>query len=175
MSFFSSCLVASSLLAAHAAAFTGSEYRLSHEYSGLNFFEGWDFYSVSQMTIVYAPADTRQGRDPTGGFVTFYSRSSAQLTNLISTSEDGPAYMRVNSVDKLPFNNATGQGDGAGRPSVRIASKQAFTHGLFIGDFSHIPAGICGTWPACKSLLVRRGAGLMFNSLDSRTKLAIHR
>lgn len=58
--------------------------------------------------------------------------------------------MGVNYVDKLPFDEATGRGDGAGRPSVRIASKQAFTHGLFIGDFQHTPAGVCGTWPACR-------------------------
>lgn len=92
-----------------------------------------------------------QGGDPTGGFVTYYSRSSAELESLIEASADGPAYMRVNSVDTLPFNSATGAGDGAGRPSVRIASKEAFTHGLFIGDFEHIPAGVCGTWPACTS------------------------
>ncbi|KAK5955112.1 hypothetical protein OHC33_003791 [Knufia fluminis] len=121
------------VLAHHATAFTGSEYSLTHEYSGVNFFDGWDFYS---------------GRDPTGGFVTYYSRSSAELTDLIRTSADGPAYMGVNYVDKLPFDQASGRGNGAGRPSVRIASKQAFTHGLFIGDFAHIPAGVCGTWPA---------------------------
>ncbi|KAK5095182.1 hypothetical protein LTR70_003660 [Exophiala xenobiotica] len=128
-----SCFTASFLLVNHVTAFTGSEYSLTYEYSGLNFFDGWDFFT---------------GRDPTGGFVTYYSRSSAQQEDLIRTSEDGPAYMGVNSVDRLPFNNETGRGDGAGRPSVRIASKQAFTHGLFIGDFEHIPAGICGTWPA---------------------------
>lgn len=61
--------------------------------------------------------------------------------------------MGVNYVDTIPFNNVTGQAIGAGRPSIRIASKQAFTHGLFIGDFAHIPAGICGTWPACESFL----------------------
>lgn len=60
--------------------------------------------------------------------------------------------MGVNSVDNIPFSNTTGS-YGAGRPSVRIASKRAFTHGLFIGDFEHIPAGICGTWPACMSTL----------------------
>ena len=58
--------------------------------------------------------------------------------------------MGVNTVDKLPIDNSTGRGDGAGRPSVRIASKKAWTHGLFIGDFAHVPAGVCGTWPACK-------------------------
>jgi len=104
---------------------------------------------VAELSIPGETDRTSQERDPTGGFVTYYSRSSAQLTELIRTSEDGPAYMGVNYVDKLPFDDATGRGDGAGRPSVRISSKQAFTHGLFIGDFDHIPAGVCGTWPAC--------------------------
>lgn len=36
----------------------------------------------------------------------------------------------------------------AGRPSVRISTQKVWTHGLFIGDFSHAPGGICGTWPA---------------------------
>lgn len=86
--------------------------------------------------------------------MTYYSRSSSQLEGLIRASQDGPAYMGVNYVDELPFDSKTGRGNGAGRPSVRIASKQAFTHGLFIGDFEHIPAGICGTWPACKYIIV---------------------
>lgn len=146
-----SCLTVGALLCEHATAYTGSTYALSYEYSGTNFFDGWDFYSVSETTPIFEAANTRKGRDPTGGLVTYYSRSSAQLTGLISSSESGPAYMGVNYVDTIPFNNLTGQANGAGRPSVRIASKQAFTHGLFIGDFAHIPAGICGTWPACES------------------------
>lgn len=36
----------------------------------------------------------------------------------------------------------------AGRPSVRIQSKQTYTHGLIIADLAHMPASICGTWPA---------------------------
>jgi hypothetical protein len=35
----------------------------------------------------------------------------------------------------------------AGRPSVRLESKQTFTKGLFVLDLSHIPTG-CGTWPS---------------------------
>lgn len=35
--------------------------------------------------------------------------------------------MRANSVDKLPFDNKTGSATGAGRPSIRIATKQAWT------------------------------------------------
>lgn len=35
-----------------------------------------------------------------------------------------------------------------GRPSVRIQSKETYTHGLLIADLAHMPASICGTWPA---------------------------
>jgi len=34
-----------------------------------------------------------------------------------------------------------------GRPSVRIESKDMFTHGLFLMDVEHMPYG-CGVWPA---------------------------
>lgn len=46
MSLFSSCFVAGALFAARAAAFTGHEYQLTYEYSGANFFDDWDFYTV---------------------------------------------------------------------------------------------------------------------------------
>jgi len=42
--------------------------------------------------------------------------------------------------------------NGVGRPSVRIQSKKSWTHGLFIADISHMPGGICGTWPALWTL-----------------------
>lgn len=34
-----------------------------------------------------------------------------------------------------------------GRPSVQIKSLNTYTHGLFLFDALHVPAG-CGTWPA---------------------------
>jgi hypothetical protein len=37
-----------------------------------------------------------------------------------------------------------------GRPSIRLTSNEGWTHGLFIADFSHMPASTCGTWPACE-------------------------
>ena len=36
---------------------------------------------------------------------------------------------------------------GPGRPSVRVISKNDYTHGLFLLDLEHAPIG-CGTWPA---------------------------
>lgn len=41
-------------------------------------------------------------------------------------------------------------GLGEGRPSVRLESKRQYNHGLFIGDFAHMPPSVCGLWPACK-------------------------
>jgi hypothetical protein len=38
--------------------------------------------------------------------------------------------------------------NGAGRKSVRVQSKNAYTRGLFIADFAHIPGSNCGAWPA---------------------------
>jgi hypothetical protein len=37
---------------------------------------------------------------------------------------------------------------GSGRQSVRLTSKKSYTHGLIVLDLSHMPGGICGTWPA---------------------------
>lgn len=48
-----SCFAAGFLLVNHATAFTGSEYSLTYEYSGLNFFDGWDFYTVSGLVLDY--------------------------------------------------------------------------------------------------------------------------
>ena len=45
---------------------------------------------------------------------------------------------------------------GSGRPSVRLESKEAYTHGLFIADFAHMPPGQCGVWPACRSTVFVR-------------------
>ncbi|EXJ86714.1 hypothetical protein A1O3_03667 [Capronia epimyces CBS 606.96] len=106
---------------------TGSVYQLDTEYSGTNFFDGWDFYT---------------GADPTGGFVTYYSRSSAQLAGMINSSDTSPIYI---GSDYSSYISST---QAAGRPSVRISSQRSWTHGLFIGDFNHAPGGVCGSWPA---------------------------
>ena len=35
-----------------------------------------------------------------------------------------------------------------GRPSIRLESKNSYTHGLFVADIQHMPDSICGVWPA---------------------------
>jgi hypothetical protein len=36
----------------------------------------------------------------------------------------------------------------AGRPSVRIETTKSYQYGLFVADLAHMPASVCGTWPA---------------------------
>ncbi|RVX73283.1 hypothetical protein B0A52_02925 [Exophiala mesophila] len=111
-----------------ASSFTGSEYYLDAEYSGRNFFDGWDFFT---------------GDDPTHGFVTYLGRASAQVSNLIHAAEDQPTYIGSDYETSIPLSGAPG------RPSVRISTKKAWTHGLFVGDFKHAPGGVCPYYGLC--------------------------
>jgi len=76
--------------------------------------------------------------DPTHGYVTYVDQATAQSAGLISAS-GGSVYIGV---------DYTNVASGSGRRSVRISSKNSYTHGLIILDLSHMPGGICGTWPA---------------------------
>ncbi|KAK7521320.1 mixed-linked glucanase precursor [Phyllosticta citriasiana] len=75
--------------------------------------------------------------DPTGGFVNYVSQSVAQSSGLYKI-QNGQVYMGVDSTSVT----------STGRNSVRIESSAAYTHGLFILDLAHMPASICGSWPA---------------------------
>jgi hypothetical protein len=75
--------------------------------------------------------------DPTGGFVSYVDRNTAQNAGLISAN--GAVYMGVDH---------TNVASSSGRQSVRITSTKSYTHGLVILDLGHMPGGICGTWPA---------------------------
>lgn len=88
-----------------------------------SFFDHFDFFTSG---------------DPTHGYVTYVDQATAQSAGLISAS-GGSVYIGV---------DYTNVASGSGRRSVRISSKNSYTHGLIILDLSHMPGGICGTWPA---------------------------
>ncbi|KAF7898415.1 hypothetical protein EAF00_004861 [Botryotinia globosa] len=116
-----------------ALAFIGevsatNKYTLVDDYAGTNFFDMFDFYT---------------GADPTSGFVSYTSKevagnANSELGVALTKVENGQAYMGVDYVNVVI----------TGRPSVRIESKETYTHGLIIADLAHMPASICGTWPA---------------------------
>ncbi|KAG4418215.1 hypothetical protein IFR04_008657 [Cadophora malorum] len=50
-------------------------------------------------------------------------------------------YMSVDNTSIIPLTST-------GRKSIWLESKDAFQHGLLIGDFEHMPGSDCGIWPA---------------------------
>ncbi|KAH9819359.1 leucine carboxyl methyltransferase, partial [Teratosphaeria destructans] len=131
-------LVASTLFntLAHAAPTsrsTSSTYKLVADYSGPSFFDGWDFFT---------------GADPTTGYVTYQSQTSAlakSLAGFISrptTSPNGTtttatsAYIGVDATTNLTGSAASG------RASVRISTTATFSGGgLFVATSTTCPSG----------------------------------
>jgi hypothetical protein len=70
----------------------------------------------------------------------YVDEETANTTGLIKFSDNGSVIIGVDSTHT--YNTSYG------RPSVRINSTKTYNHGLFIADISHIPGGVCGTWPA---------------------------
>lgn len=79
-----------------------------------------------------------QGEDPTKGTVEYLSRNDAIRADLIESAYEA-VYIGVDYKEVL--------GPKRGRKSVRIESKERFTHGLYLLDLYHMPHG-CGAWPA---------------------------
>ncbi|TIC98867.1 Endo-1,3(4)-beta-glucanase [Colletotrichum higginsianum] len=101
-------------------------YGLSHSYFGANFISDFNF-------INYV--------DPSNGFVRYQSQPDALAKGLYSINP-------VTQAVTLGVDHTNIYGLGEGRPSVRLESKRQYNHGLFIGDFAHMPPSVCGLWPA---------------------------
>lgn len=105
-------------------------YQLTHDYSGQNFFDNFQFYSDA---------------DPTNGHVKYVNMTIANNTGLAGFIADNgtdpqalPIYLGVDYTSSSPDK----------RPSTRVNSIQKFNHSLIIADIAHMPAPVCGTWPA---------------------------
>eukprot|EP01031_Cornospumella_fuschlensis_P029319 gene29319-35394_t len=93
-------------------------YKLSKQYVGKDFFNGFNFVTYD---------------DPTHGYVNYVDVDTAWSKRLVSVRDNDytnivPQYSR-------------------GRDSIRLESTTNFTKGLFILDLDHMPHG-CGSWPA---------------------------
>lgn len=103
--------------------YAAAVYSLKDTYNAGNFFSSFSLFS---------------GADPTGGFVNYQgSLSSAQSAGLVNTNNN-QVYMGVDHTSTLSTSSA-------GRPSIRVSSNKAYTHGLFIADIAHMPGSICGS------------------------------
>ncbi|KDQ17730.1 glycoside hydrolase family 16 protein [Botryobasidium botryosum FD-172 SS1] len=99
-----------------------SVWKLAQNYTGQNFFSGWDFWNEA---------------DPTHGIVNFQDQQSAFSSGLASINDQGHAVMKVDTTPVVSGN----------RKSIRISTQATFTGGLVTIDVLHMPTG-CGTWPA---------------------------
>ncbi|KAH9990988.1 concanavalin A-like lectin/glucanase domain-containing protein [Russula compacta] len=103
-----------------------NSYDLVRDYSGLTFFDRWEFYgSWDNLTL---------------GDVWWLDRASAFEQNLVYINEHNRAIIKVDNVTNIPFNEK--------RNSIRITSQDFYSVGsLWIIDLTHLPYG-CSVWPA---------------------------
>lgn len=95
-------------------------YSLQDDFSGSNFLSGFSFFTDA---------------DPTEGYVDYVDGSSSGLFS----QSGGSVTLSVDS---------TSVASGRGRKSVRLTSKASYNHALIVIDVGHMPANICGVWPA---------------------------
>jgi len=103
-----------------------ARYSIEETYGGADFFENFEFNSYN---------------DPTHGFVDYQTRDQAFGAGLAYINEKGQAVMRADS-ETVP------NWWSRGRRSVRVTTRKNFPKGLFVFDAEHIPASVCGSWPA---------------------------
>ncbi|KAI0972507.1 family 16 glycoside hydrolase [Xylaria arbuscula] len=105
------------------AAQAQGAYTIQDSYDASNFFDNFEFFN---------------GPDPTAGFVQYVDATTANSTGLAGYANNG-VYLGVDYQTQNP---------ASGRNSVRLTSTKAYTHGLIVADIAHMPAPVCGSWPA---------------------------
>ncbi|KAJ8468523.1 hypothetical protein ONZ51_g9591 [Trametes cubensis] len=113
-----------SALFAATPAFAG--YNLVKEYSGADFFKGWDFYGNFDNL--------------TNGDVTWVDQATATSSKLAYVNDAGHAIVKVDDTSFVPFNEK--------RNSVRVSTQDYFPVGsVVVFDATHLPFG-CSVWPS---------------------------
>ncbi|KAK0745223.1 hypothetical protein B0T21DRAFT_281819 [Apiosordaria backusii] len=120
-------LGAVALALASSAVATQKNYVLTEEYTPSNLFDNFEFKEFKGFD-----------QDPNRGHVHYQSKAEAIILGLIDEVNTDDVYIGVDS-DKIAV---------VGRESVRIESKNSYSKGLFIAEFSHLPKAVCGAWPA---------------------------
>ena len=142
MHFFTPTLL---FAAAGLAEIAAAAYSVQDDYSGNNFFNMFTFDTVGPLPKTLSEIHCESNRliyyqeyDPTNGYVNYLDESDAQNANLISV-DNGVVTIRSDSSNIA---------SGRGRNSVRITSRNQYTHGLVVLDLQHMPSAACGIWPA---------------------------
>ncbi|KAJ7800330.1 glycoside hydrolase family 16 protein [Mycena olivaceomarginata] len=101
-------------------------YNIVDNFSGLTFFDNWDFYgNYDNLTL---------------GDVVWLSEADAFTQELALVNAAGNVIIKVDNFSNVPFNQK--------RNSVRITTKASYSLGsLWIIDAVHLPFG-CSVWPS---------------------------
>ncbi|KAI6228853.1 Beta 1,3 (4)-glucanase [Aphelenchoides fujianensis] len=78
--------------------------------------------------------------DETHGFVNYLTKRQAAARNL-TRLVGGRLFVGADAKNVV-------KAGSRGRDSVRMHSRRAYNHGLFLLDLQHMPGGQCGSWPA---------------------------
>ncbi|OBZ74401.1 putative glycosidase C21B10.07 [Grifola frondosa] len=102
-------------------------FNLIAEYSGANFFSGWDYFDNYDNL--------------TGGATNWVDQATADSSNLTYINSAGNAVIKVDNASFVPYP------DKRNAARVRITTQDLFPIGsVFVTDVSHIPYG-CSVWP----------------------------
>ncbi|CAO1602464.1 hypothetical protein XANCAGTX0491_006074 [Xanthoria calcicola] len=107
-------------LAVYLLQLSFAQYTLQNDYSGARFLDGFSVFTEA---------------DPTQGYVDYVDGTSSGLFS----QSGGSVKLSVDSSNVA---------SGRGRKSVRLTSKASYNHALIVIDIGHMPADICGVWPA---------------------------
>lgn len=102
-------------------------YQLVDDYNSTNFFDKFFFFNSP---------------DPTNGYVQYVNKSVALQNGFVNITNRNTMIIKPDTTNVYPRYSGS-----PGRPSVRLESLNAYFHGLFVYDTTHMPVG-CGVWPA---------------------------
>ena len=109
-----------------ASPVAAQDYKLVENWEGDGFLDYFKFYT---------------GADPTNGYVNYVEPQAALDGGLVKVTDAGTVYIGVDHKTTLDPH-------GKGRDSVRVGTKKYYDKSLVIADIAHMPASVCGTWPA---------------------------
>ncbi|OAR02629.1 hypothetical protein LLEC1_08087, partial [Akanthomyces lecanii] len=103
--------------------------------------------------------------DPSNGFVRYQTQANAANHGLFAVDQE-------TGVVRIGVDHTNTYDVSSGRPSIRIESKDAYNHGLFIGDFLHMPPSQCvwaygPEWPKGGEIDIIEGANTAHRNIIS--------
>ncbi|KAF4511717.1 hypothetical protein G6O67_003489 [Ophiocordyceps sinensis] len=120
-------VTAVAVLLAWTGGTSAESFQLAERIDKDNFFDKFTFSTI---------------KDPNHGFVNYVSVGKARKNDMVKIQDNGDIYLGVDNTTTLDHEREPG------RDSFRVQSKAVYKHGLFVARFTHMPAPVCGSWPA---------------------------